>query len=429
MFRRHPKLMPIAAAEVDRSALFRFYDTQPAPVHLATLLSDFTAGQFIATALLKEFMATFNTADEGLGHFDNQGKFSALHARAHQCAVKAHNLMGFWDALAKAMGCQYKSAEILSFFTLPGAAQTAALAAMARQSQSLMEIARLWYTEAKSQDERYAEAVGGVVTEMATITPPEGVTGADAVVVMLPALSTNSIRHQFRAAAWEHLADALGIQRYDIPGHGELPELVEALFVNGGNIEKGAKSPANSHDLAAAARVTYPVVDAFSGTARSFWFGKSAVDMLNWLVCKEHADALRGSPVDGSPLLTVSAFDMLNDVTETRRETERGVGQMIQNFEALVDGVQFYVEIRVLPHTNRLTLGAIQAAVEWFCENVRKVGGQSSRGYGFVNAEVVKPLEDGAVLQAEYEAYLAENVEELRTGLVDGTLGTGTELY
>ena len=429
LFRRHPKLLPLPQADVSRESLLRFYEAQPAPVHLATLLGGFSPAQFVATALLREFLEAFNTA-EGLGHFDNAAKFGALHKRALQCAVKSQSLMEFWDALAAAMGGEYRSREgLLAFFTLPGALQAAALATLGKQSQSIIEIARQWYTESKAVNEDYATKIGVPVTEMARLTPPEGVTGAGALVVLLPALSTNSIRHQFREAAWEHFAMLLGIEKYVVPGQGELPELVEALFVNGGNIEKGAKAPANVPETVARVRTAYPIVDAFSGTARAFWFGKSQVDMVNWLVCREHADTLAASPVADSPLLTVSAFDMLQEVTETRHGTARGVGQMIQNFEALADGVQFYVEIKILPHTATLTLGAIQAAVDWFCEEVAKVGGQSSRGYGFVRVAVVRPLADGARYRDEYETYVRDNADALRAGLVDGTLGTAAVIF
>jgi hypothetical protein len=206
--------------------------------------------------------------------------------------------------------------------------------------------------------------------------------------------------------------------------------MVEAMFVNGGNIESGAKSPASPHAIAAKIRTAYPVLDLVSGTTRSFWLGTSKLSLVNYLVCRENAGDLMGTPVEKSPMIGASCFDLLRQETETRRAIERGdsakeSGQMIQNFETVVRGAQIYLKLMLDPHTNDLTKGAFVAALDTYLSNAPVLGGQKARGKGFVDGEILTDLPDVDRLLAGYEDYLIANRDELRMGLVSGQMMTG----
>jgi len=247
--------------------------------------------------------------------------------------------------------------------------------------------------------------------------------------VEMPAVSANSLRHQVvREPAMRQLFTALELAEA-IPGEGPLPASVEALFVNGGNISAGAKQPGNANALANRARAMYPVLDLLGGVTDSFDIGESRLRVSGWLVCRENAAALRNSRAADLPMATVSAFDMMDDVTMTRQASPQGLGQMIASFETLAAGVQVLCRLVLDPWTAVTTRGALLGAAERFLMDHGTIGGQAARGYGNVTGEWLEELTDNDRSCAEaYEAYLAEHHDELRQGLIDGTLGTGVQV-
>jgi len=425
VFRRQPKLIPVPKADIVESKQMQvLYDAFPAPEELAEMMAEFTPVQFVATALIYQFLETHNTST-GIGNFDNKSKFVAFQKRAKQCAVKTHTCSGFWDALVKSMGVEYKQSKgLLLFFSIPKSVQFATLGYIAMEPYSVVEIARFWHDKTKTLSIEYAEMSGQEQSRFVPVEPKGTQGDSEAIRLDLPAISSNSLRHQFRIAAMEYMMDAIDIRKAK-PGWGELPAMVEAMFVNGGNIIGGSKAPTNAPQLSADIRHAYPPLDLFSGTTASFWLGKSAADVVNWLICRENADCLPDLPPDCTNI-AVSAFDMLHEQTETRHATERGDGQMIQNFETLINGVQFFVRISLSPDTCDRTRGALISAVEWFRLNIAKVGGQSSRGYGIVDVQVLKDLNDRDRLLKEYDDWLRDEKGAIRHGLVSGELGTGS---
>lgn len=424
------------SAEADdiTEAVARLYAANPAPADIAPMLEKFSVPEFIATAFTALFVNAHNRSD-GMGHFENAAKFPALQKRLRQAANRSFNFRQAYAVLSASMGVDLADtkfyAPLMTFFALPTGLAYTALGKLAEQSHSHAAIAQRWHEVWKynSRGDAYKNALAEEMPVLVAITPPEIKTGS-ALVLDIPKVSENSMRHQLRAAGMEHLMAAVGIEKSDSPGWGELPEMVEAMFVNGGNIESGGKAPASPHTIAAKIRTSYPVLDLFSGTTRSFWLGTSKLSLINHLVCRENAGALGGTPVENSPLITASCFDMVKQETETRRAIERGdnakeAGQMIQNFETVVRGAQIYLKLMLDPHTNDLTKGAFVAALDTYLNDAPVLGGQKARGKGFVNGEILTALPDADRLLAEYEDYLIANRDELRAGLASGQLMTG----
>jgi hypothetical protein len=231
-----------------------------------------------------------------------------------------------------------------------------------------------------------------------------------------------------REPGFLHLMGMLGFAE-DWPGRGLLSEGVEGIFANGGNIAQGEKEPSDPFGKGNRARELYPLLDLLSGCADAFMLGESRLKVASWLVCRENREALAGSPVYHHPAASVSAFDMLDSVTVTRHQ-HRGEGQQIAGFESLVPGVAILARLCLTPYTPLLTQGALAAAVAFFTENIPVIGGQSARGFGFVDIAPVSPeiMESFDSARDAYEEYLETNREDLRQGLIDGTLGNAARI-
>jgi hypothetical protein len=244
-------------------------------------------------------------------------------------------------------------------------------------------------------------------------------------VVEVPTVSGNSVRHQtVREPGWRHLCRHLGINAA-LPGQGSLPPGVEAIFANGGNIAAGATAPSNAWGLAQEIRAAHPLLDLLGGVTDSFDLGAGRLKVATHLVCLENARALAGSPAGKLPAATVSVFDMLDEVTLTRQATDRGVGQMIFTFEALCPGTPILVRLSLDPFAAPLTHGALLAALTEYVDGEPVTGGQSARGFGWVEADIVATPPDIDVpgLVGAYETYIADNRDALLEGMRTGTLG------
>jgi len=436
LFRRRPMLMAVTGDAGEYfDTMARLYAVNPVPADIGTMMQQFSVPEFIAAAFTVLFANAHNESEK-MGHFENKTKFSALQKRLRQAANRSFDFRQAYSILSESMGVEIAGTkfypQLMTFFALPQSLAYTALGKLAEQSHSHAAIARRWHNVWKynNRDAEYKDRVDEDMPELVTITPPE-ITDKTAMVLDIPEVSENSIRHQLRIAGMEHLMAALGIEKGNAPGWGELPEMVESLFVNGGNIKSGGKSPPSPHTIAAKIRNSYPVIDLFSGTTRSFFLGQSKLSLVGYLICRENADALTGTPVSSSPLLTASAFDMVRQETETRRGIQRGnsakkAGQMIQNFETIVRGSQIYLKLMLDPHTDDLTKGAFVAVLNTYLGDEPTLGGQKARGKGFVNGTILTVLPDADRLLAEYEQYLIDNAAELRAGLVSGQLTTKT---
>jgi hypothetical protein len=317
--------------------------------------------------------------------------------------------------------------RLFSLLSLPGALQQAALRACERDYRHVVAYARHWHAEQKRGSEAYADAAGvdhdARPPRPVELAPWSPSSDASALVLEVPQVSSNTLRHQIlRGPGTRHLFAALDLP-WGFAGDGSLPLGAEAVFANGGNIRSGSKQPSDPFGLAWEARRAHPLLDLLGGVTDSFDLGESRAKVAGWLVCREFGPALLGTPAESLPAASVSAFDLLDDVTATRQATDMGVGQMIYSFETLCAGAQVFCRLSLSPFTDRRTVGALAAALSRFTADGAVIGGQSARGHGWMRAEVVAAPPGMAECCAEYEAYLAENRDALRQGLMEGTLG------
>lgn len=415
-------------AEID--ALCAAY---PMPTEVADVLCDVTVPEFVAIVLTRIFLDCYNAGD-GTGLLRGTNRYEMLETRLRAAAIKSHGLRGWWNRLAQDMQAPIHGGEedaaLMRLLTLPRGLQALVLRALVHDYRSIVALARFWHTQGKLLSYEYAEAAGKeqiMETKTLRLAISESAGGSQsAAIVDVPAVSSNTLRHQVvREPGWLHLAGLLGLSETQ-PGQGEITPGAEAIFVNGGNIRAGAKQPSNPFGLAQQIRGLYPLLDLLGGVTDSFDLGESRLSVASWLVCRENRAALAGSPAADLPTASLSVFDMIDDVTLTRQATERGVGQMIYSFETLCTGVQILCRLSLAPFTSGLTQGAMAAAATTYLANLPNLAGQSARGYGHLTGEWLVDIEQTGELIQAYEEYIRSNIGQLRAGLVDGTMGTGT---
>lgn len=436
MFNRQKQLLAGGAggrlptqAEVDAVCA-----ANPVPADLSPLFEGVSFAEYVGAALVRLFIEMYGSAGggDGTGVFSGVERYSRLEARARQSAIHAPTLRAWWDALCASLNVPIHASKydrpVLQLLQLPATVQQLTLAALQRDYRTIVMLGRAWQQEGKGQWD--SEDQTRLFPDWATlafaaddIAPhAEG-----ARVVEVPTLSGNSARHQVvREPGWRHLCRTLGISA-TTPGQGELPPGVEAVFYNGGNISAGAKQPSGAFDLAQRIRQTHPLLDLLGGVTDSFDLGQSRLRVAAHLVCRENAGALVGTPAEALPAAGVSVFDMLDEVTLTRQATDRGVGQMIFTFEALCPGTPVLVRLDLDPFSAPMTHGALLAAITEYVDGTATVGGQSARGFGWMDADLVGVPDgvDVAELVGGYERYLSDNRDALLAGMRDGTMGTG----
>lgn len=428
-FNRRKQLVarPGAATSFDAHSIAAMCAALPIPVPMAAVFEALTPTQFAAAGIVRVFLDAHNTAG-GIGYFEGAARYEGVTNRVQTAAVRSDTLAAFWSRLSAMTGVgasgESHDAPLHVLWGLPLGVQARVVRALEAEHVALVAIARAWHNQAKMGNENYATKAGREAVPTMTMSyAPETAGAATATVVLdVPYISTNDIRHQIRAAGWAHLTHALGI-RATTPGYGDIPHQIAALFENGGNLEQGAKQPGNAYGLAHDIRQRYPLLALLGGNVVNFDLGESDLKARAAIVCIENADSL----TDGVTA-DQSVFDLLDDVTETRQaSTTGGLGQMIRNFETLAAGTQIQVVASLNPFASDLVRGASVAAIEtWLTRPF--VAGQSARGYGHFRGEVLRELPGAAEALAVYESYLLNHAAELRQGLTDGTLGTGKVL-
>jgi len=368
-------------------------------------------------------------------------RYQMLERRLQTSAICAHTLPGFWTRMTSSLQLPLHSEKqdttLLRFFTLPAVVQQQILVALIGNTRALVSIARVWHDANASQNVSYAakkdKTAGMTFEEYAAAFEPREernmsftvndlAPAQNAVILDVPYLSPNGLRHMLREAAWQHLTAILDIPAL-WPGDGPYPQSVEALFRNGGNLR--GSEPMGASALAAKIRRTFPSLDLLGGCVDTFNLDESRLAVAAWLLCTENATTELPAWAQARPALGMSAFEMLDDMTQTRQSIN-GLHQMIYNFEPLVQGTEFYLRLRLHPFTHPLTQGALLAAVETWATVNNRVAGKAAEGFSTVLVqEMARNGLVGSV--AEYEDYLTENADHLRAELAAGTLGSGSK--
>ena len=423
--RRQIVARPAAGGTFDADSIAAMCAVHPIPVPLAGVFEQLAPTTFAAAAILRAFLDAHNSAD-GIGHFQGVERYEGWTSRVQQAAIRSDTLPAFWSRLSAMTGVgaatERHDAALHALWALPLGVQSRVIRAVESDYVALASIARAWHGQMKLGSDAYAEKAGRETVPQMTMSymPEPPAPAASTVVIDVPYVSTNDIRHQLRAAGMGHMFQALGIQP-SRPGYGEMPHAIAALFENGGNLEQGAKQPGGAYQLAADIRARYPLLALLGGNVVSFDLGESDLAVRATLVCAENA------PLEDGLTAGLSAFDLLDDVTETRQASLSGYGQMIRNFETLAVGTQLHVACSLNPFAPEIVRGALVAAVEtWLARTF--VAGQRARGYGHFHGQVLRQLPNATECLAVYEAYLLNHAAELRGWLADGTLGTGKVL-
>lgn len=409
-----------------------FGTAHPVPAEVWEALRHVSFAEFVAAALVKQLIDLYNSRD-GAGLFSGVGRYEMLERKLTAAAVLSSTLARLWNALCTGLLLPIHDARadgpLLQFWGLSLSVQSAAVTACVEQARSIVSVARLWSQQDKLRNAEYAAAAGQLELVGAPMVTPawdvEVRAGATTLIADVPTISSNGVRHQaVRAPAWAHLTRLL-----DIPaahaGQGTLPLAVESIFVNGGNIRAGAKQPANSFMLAGRIRAQFPTLDLLGGVTDSFDLGESMLKVSTWLICRENAAGLPAYIRGHHPNARISAFEMLDQITETRQATPNGEGQMIRSFEVLVPGAQVYARFTLSPWAQPLTRGALACALDEYERGLHVLGGQTARGYGQMNVERLFGWQGASDEAVQYEEYLAGHREQLAFWMADGTLGSG----
>jgi len=425
-FNRQTQLVKreVSAYSLAQERMTAFCQANPVPAGLQPVFEQTTFQEFAASALVRLLLDMYNSL-EGTGVFSGMDRYEKLESRVRSAATRSFTLRGFWARLCHALRLPIHAGDddvvLMTFYGLPRGLQQDMLSLIVREYRSVVTLARAWHTISKTANDYYANAIGSEVQSLVIMSfdaTQIGSKALDIVPLEVPAVSANSLRHQVvREPAWYHLVGALELSSV-LPG-------VEALFSNGGNIKKGVKAPSNAADLARIIRGAYPPLDLFGGCCDNFDLGEGRLSVAGWVVCRENAESIAGTPAEFLPLAGVSIFDMLDEVTHTRQATEAGLGQMIWNFETLATGLNILVRLSLHPFTSDISRSALFAAVEQF-RRQPTIAGQAARGFGWCRADWFGNDEHDVT---EYETYLVENREKLVAGIENGKLGTTTPIF
>lgn len=239
----------------------------------------------------------------------------------------------------------------------------------------------------------------------------------DGVPARVPSVSENALRAViFRQVLHDDLVTQLQI------GRGELPQSVVNLLYSGGSMASGAKAPTNEVELGHKVKSLYPSIDLLGGAVDSFILPRSRLRLSCWLVAREYVPALRLIAPDlADEAERTSAYDLLTDETRTRGTGAESSGnQMIYTYETLAAGAKLLLEISLDPHTPDATTASVAHA---FALWDGYFGGQSRQGRGRMAV-----LHHDIPESSAYIDHVTANRDQLRAGLVDGTLGTGKVL-
>jgi len=436
-FNRQKQILPLAPVFSgngdDERLLKAIAEAHPVTPGLKKLFSQSSTAEVVSVILIRLFIEIYS----GKGLFVDADRYSMLEGRVKAVSMKAGSLSTFWGGLLDAMDVDIQpgayDAMLADIFSLSRKLQALALSILVEIGAVAIFKARLWNNalrDARRDEELKEGGASEGLTEtldlLSMLDDPADIQRkeAESSVVEVPTVSPNTIRNRvIRTPGWEHLCAALGIDAMH-PGDGDLPIGVEALFVNGGNIESGGKQPNAPEAMANAIRRKYPLVDLLGGVINSVILGRSCLSVNSWLVCRENASILEHTSAAGRSNLRISSFQMVDSEMKIRTKTSRGVGQSMANAESLAIGSEIFVRLTLAPFTQDITKGALFAALRTF-QAMPHVGGHSSTGGGLMDMDLTRGMEGEDALLALYEDYLEEHKEELRQGLVTGTLAIG----
>lgn len=409
----------------------------PIPEECFDIFADEPFERFVGIALMKVFMDKYTAgADgDGTGIFEGVARYTRLYNRIELAAPRSANLKAFWSILCQDMKCGPVPIHTQALFTclaVPSRCHQTTLYELQKNAAMVVEMAHFWRKTELAANEKYATRSklpqSSGKTKVLTFqqkTAPSGVTPTETSVA-IPVHSGNDIRHDIRAAAMLHLFESLGFSR-----DTKLPASVKAMLENGGNIGKGVSAPSNDYSLTQTIRAKYPSLGLLGGCTSSFMLGDSNLHSVApfWFGRENNRSLEKIFGVHAEH----SLIDMLDDVTLHRHSGRwHDTSPMPYSFETVVAGSKLYVNFQFSPYTTDLERGAFWCALETYLKTDGHIGGQSAKGYGKADVEILRLADDVRAdwqLQADrYETYLQHNLIELTEGLQTGELCTGKKV-
>jgi len=234
-------------------------------------------------------------------------------------------------------------------------------------------------------------------------------------VIRLPKLSENALRTvTVRRPAHLHLLTALGLA-----DGGSVPQGVINLLFSGGNLSAGATQDGDAIRLGHDTHALYPTLALLSGAVDRFVLPPGKLRVTSWPITREHLPAIQHlAPELADEAATQSVFDWTENEVRTRGTSGESDGnQMLYEYETLVAGAKFLVELTLDAQARDVDAAALALALtEWD----GFFGGQGRQGRGRMRITNPETLPD----TAPYLEHIAAHVDVMRDGLTTGTLGT-----
>jgi len=430
LFRRRAQHVPLsqtgdlpAQEEVDAIA-----EAFPVPAESKAFFDDLDLVEFIAVALVKSFITRYKSQG-GAGIFEGMDRYRRLEERIGQSAVQAGSLRGFWGHLCRSLqvpgAVGSPDPALLRLLSVGSLVGQRVLSALAETPAPHVMMGRFWDEQERAADPDYASKAGveevSGETDVVSLSAGSLTESGDTITVEVPHYSANSLRHELvREPLMWHLFQALGLE-FDQPLGTRT-----SLFYNGGDLKESGT--ASTFWKRKRARNAYPGLALLGGATDTFLLGESNLRVHTWLRCKENNRALQRVGLESD----ASAFDMIDRQTHTRHSGRLGGdgdddNQMLYTFETIAPGAEIVARLGLTTYAQDLEVGALGAALQTFRELDMTLGGQPARGYGKIGFEVVKG-EDLIDPVQGYEEYLDAHADELKDGIMDGTLCSGAEV-
>lgn len=421
--------MKIGEADI-QSALDQLLRSSLVPASSVEFLQTVTGGELLAVLFAAQFPIIYRGEGEGL--FAGVERYQYLTTRLVDAATSCSTLPTAWAYVSRKLSLSAPGAgwhpPLLALFSLPPVLQSAALASILRAPEMVVMGARFIADGMKVTSWRYAESVNRDIEEAVTYTATDqqmrqlGASDGNMLAVRIPAISGNSIRHNLlRAPGATRLLTDLDLT----PDREIVPIAVERFLYSGGNTVKGARAPGACDLYEAIVRRNYPFIDAMGGSFDQFLLTRSNVSVASWIVCREN-NWITEAKTNGMYTSNVSIFDLVSETTRTRSGIggkDKESGQMIFSYETLAAQTAILIEVSFQPYTSDLTIGAVMQSIrDWQWEGCT-LGAKSAQGHsGFIAEHYTRDFRQD--LADQYLAYLRENRDRLRQGLIDATFGT-----
>lgn len=437
----------ITQAELD--TLCRLY---PLPESLTQVMEGESPATFVAIIITKFFIERY-AHGEGEGLFSGVERYTRLESRFKQVATRTNSIKDFWDEVCHALNVPSVSGdkaidELIRFYSLPKPFAALVLDEIAKHTQFIRVTAQEWHKELKWLKKNYDMDADS--SSSAAIPPLKFVTLAFGdlaestlthrdLSVSVVHHSGNDIRHDLRMASGLNMLQLIGdaidganntfIGDTNIltnEGLGKfyysLPKSVMALLENGGAIASGAKEADNSYALMQDIKAMYPLWGLLGGVTSTFILGAGNLESVSaHYVCRENNRATQEFGIT----VNHSMADILDTWGLTRHAVRSDNSPMPLSFETVQAGAKLIVRLQLSPFTTRLEYGVLASTLLHLNQSGWLIGGKAARGFGRVSATLLQADED--LLEStshEYQTYLQANAEKLKSGLMDGTLGT-----